>query len=436
MWLHKAMPVISSLGVRSYYRVTVAGARLPETGPVLLVANHNNSLVDPALAVVAAGRTVRFLTKAPLFDDKLIGWLIAAVGSVPVYRQQDDPTKLSQNLDSFRDVHAALAAGDVVGIFPEGITHSASRLAPLKTGAARIAIGAAGILGRDFPIVAMGLVFRDRDRFRSEAHVIISEPLRWGDLVGEGESKRAVRELTARIEAQMRSVTLNLERWEDEPLVRAAEQVWRAELDGDAALPRDAAAKLDRLRRVTDALAALREGTDDSWRETAIALRAHARQLHLLGLTPAELRADVKLGETIEWTVSHVPLVLVLPVSLIGGIVFWPAKWVTTTIADRLTAAEGPESLVTHRVLVGAVVFLLWFLIVALVVWAAAGAWWALVALLLQPFLAFAALAVGDRRARAWAAVRRFFLRRAEKPRLDALRERQRVIAERLRQLI
>lgn len=436
MWLHKAMPVISSLGVRSYYRVTVAGARLPETGPVLLVANHNNSLVDPALAVVAAGRTVRFLTKAPLFDDKLIGWLIAAVGSVPVYRQQDDPTKLSQNLDSFRDVHAALAAGDVVGIFPEGITHSASRLAPLKTGAARIAIGAAAILGQDFPIVAMGLVFRDRDRFRSEAHVIISEPLRWGDLVGEGESKRAVRELTARIEAQMRSVTLNLERWEDEPLVRAAEQVWRAELEADAAAPRDAAAELDRLRRVTDALAALREGTDDSWRETAVALRAHARQLHLLGLTPAELRADVKFGETIEWTVSHMPLVLVLPVSLLGGILFWPAKWITTTIADRLTAAEGPESLVTHRVLVGAVVFLLWFLIIAAVVWAAAGAWWALGALLIQPFFAFAALAVGDRRARAWAAVRRFFLRRTEKPRLDALRERQRAIAERLRQLI
>jgi glycerol-3-phosphate O-acyltransferase/dihydroxyacetone phosphate acyltransferase len=132
MRLHWLMPVISHLGVRSYYRVTLSGSRVPTEGPVLLVANHNNSLVDPALVVVAAERNVRFLAKEPLFRDRLIGWLIRAVGSVPVYRQQDDPAKLAQNLDSFRDVHAVLAGGDAVGIFPEGISHSASQLAPLK----------------------------------------------------------------------------------------------------------------------------------------------------------------------------------------------------------------------------------------------------------------------------------------------------------------
>jgi hypothetical protein len=92
-------------------------------------------LVDPALVAWTAGRQVRFLAKAPLFTHPLIGWLVTAVGSVPVYRQQDDPRKVSQNVDSFRDVHRVLASGHVVGIFPEGISHSASRLAPLKTGA-------------------------------------------------------------------------------------------------------------------------------------------------------------------------------------------------------------------------------------------------------------------------------------------------------------
>ena len=223
-----AMNVISNLAIRAYYRVTVAGARVPSEGAVLLVANHNNSLVDPALVVVAADRTVRFMAKEPLFRDPLIGWLVKGVGSVPVYRQQDDPTKLAQNLDSFRDVHKVLAAGDAVGIFPEGISHSSSKLAPLKTGAARIAIGAGQIIGHDFPIIAMGLVFRDRDAFRSEAHIIITDPFRWDDLLVAGvEDREAVRELTRRIETAMRSVTVNLEAWEDEPLVRGAEQVWR-----------------------------------------------------------------------------------------------------------------------------------------------------------------------------------------------------------------
>lgn len=438
------MPLISNLGVRSYYRVTVAGARVPAEGPVLLVANHNNSLVDPAFVVVAADRTVRFLAKSTLFGDKLIGWLVKGVGSVPVYRAVDDPTKVVQNLDSFRDVHAALAAGDAVGIFPEGISHSSSQLAPLKTGAARMAMGAGHLVGHDFPIVAMGLVFRDRDTFRSEAHAIITEPFRWDDLLARGQEDRdAVRELTRRIESAMRSVTLNLAQWEDEPLVRAAEAVWVAEFPeavttastSGTRAAHTVAAQIERLRVTTEALAALRTGGDASWRETAIELRAHAKMLRRLGLTPSELKGDVRVGEAIEWTVGRIPLAIVLPVSLVGAVVFFPPKWLTARAADKMAESEGPDTTVTHRVLIGAIVFPLWFAAVALAVWPLAGTGWAVATFLLQPFWAFAALAVGERRQHAWAAVRRFFLRRSERPRLEELRARQRAIAEQLKVL-
>lgn len=430
-WL---MSIVSNLGVRSYYRVTVSGARVPAEGPVLLVANHNNSLVDPALVVCAADRVVRFLAKWPLFTDPLIGWLVKAVGSVPVYRQQDDPSKLSQNLDSFRDVHSVLASGHAIGIFPEGISHSSSQLAPLKTGAARIAIGAGKRIGHDFPIIAMGLVFRDRDLFRSEAHVIISEPFPWSDLVGKEVNDRdAVRELTRRIEAAMRSVTINLEEWEDEPLVHAAADVWQTELGlPDAA---DAMAAVERIAVTTNALRALRSGTNDAWREVAHALQEHARELRRLGLTPTELKGDVHIGEAVEWTVARIPLIVVLPVSIIGGLLFWLPKLVTARAADRMSTAEGEDTLVTYRVLVGGVVFLVWFLVVAGVIWPFAGLGWALFSLVIQPLWAFAALAVGERRQHAWQAARRFFLRRRVRPHLEVLRERQRDLAARLHRL-
>lgn len=428
-WL---MNVISNLGVRSYYRVTIAGARVPSEGPVLLVANHNNSLVDPALVVVAADRTVRFLAKAPLFDDRLIGWLVKAVGSVPVYRQQDDPSKLAQNLDSFRDVHAVLANGDAVGIFPEGISHAASQLAPLKTGAARIAIGAGQLIGHDFAIVAMGLVFRDRDAFRSEAHVVVAEAFRWQDLLAKGvEDRHAVRELTRRIEQAMRSVTVNLERWEDEPVVLAAEQVWRAEFGG----PPDPAAEVERLRITTEALQALRSGGDEAWREVAAALESHATALHRMGLTPMALKGDVRIGEAVEWTVARLPFTVVLPVSLVGAVVFWVPRHATAWVARTMSRHEGEETLVTYRVLVGAVVFAAWFLLVAALLVPVVGLGWALLSLVVQPLWAFAALAVGERRQQAWESVRRFFLRRRERPRLQVLRDQQRALAERLQAL-
>jgi glycerol-3-phosphate O-acyltransferase/dihydroxyacetone phosphate acyltransferase len=436
MWLYRAMPLLSEVATRSYYRVTVAGARVPADGPVLLVANHNNSLVDPALVAWTAGRQVRFLAKAPLFTHPLIGWLIKAVGSVPVYRAIDDPSKVSQNADSFRDVHRVLAEGDVVGIFPEGISHSASHLAPLKTGAARIALGAARQLGSDFPIVAMGLVFRDRDTFRSEAHVIIGESFRWDDLVsGTVADRIAVRELTGRIERAMRTVSLNLHQWEDEPLVRTAEAVWRAEFEPGVEHP-DPARELQRLRTVTSALHALRFNDDEDWRATAAGLRAHGRTLEALGLTPRSLLMEVGTAEALRWALVRLPFLVLLPVSMLGAIVFWLPKQATVRVAAHVAAKEGDDALVTHRVLAGAVVFPLWFLLVAGLVTLWAGWSWGVLALAIQPAWAFAALTVGERRQRAWLTVRRYFLRHLERPRLERLRERQRRLAAELKALL
>lgn len=432
MWLYRAMPLISELAVRSYYRITVAGGRLPAEGPVLVVANHNNSLVDPALVAATLGRNVRFLAKAPLFTHPLIGWLVRGVGSVPVYRQQDDPTLVSQNLDSFRDVHRVLAAGAVVGLFPEGISHSASRLAPLKTGAARMAIGASAQLKHDFPIVAVGLVFRDRDAFRSEAHVIVGEPFAWNDLVRDVNDRTTVRALTERIELAMRRVSVNLEQWEDEPLVRTAEAVWRAEFGAEAS----PAAEVERIRIVTDALRELRDGSEHPWRETAIELRAHGRALRKIDLTPDDLVTTISSGEALRWMLRKLPLLPLLPISLVGAVFFYVPKQLAVWGGDWTAKREGDDTLVTHRILVGGVVFPMWIVVtsIAMGVWAGWGA--ALLFALLQPMWAFAALAVGERRQSMWTAIRRYMLRRFIGDRLDALRASQHALALKLRGLL
>ncbi len=124
MWLLPLLPRVASLATRTYYRLARAGERVPTRGPVLLVANHPNSLLDPALVSVAAERPVRFLAKAPLFTDRLVGWLVRGAGSIPVYRRQDDAAQVGRNEEMFAAVHAALADGAAVGIFPEGLSHS------------------------------------------------------------------------------------------------------------------------------------------------------------------------------------------------------------------------------------------------------------------------------------------------------------------------
>ncbi len=57
-----------------YRRIDVVGReRIPESGGVIIAANHHNALVDAMLVIVTVPRAVTVLAKAPLFRHPLIG---------------------------------------------------------------------------------------------------------------------------------------------------------------------------------------------------------------------------------------------------------------------------------------------------------------------------------------------------------------------------
>ncbi len=104
-----------------YPRIEIEGReRIPASGAILFVANHPNSLMDPAVIGFTAQRPVRFFAKAPLFDVPVFGALMKALGMVPAYRGTDDKASVRKNLETL-DVGAKyLIQGEAVGIFPEG----------------------------------------------------------------------------------------------------------------------------------------------------------------------------------------------------------------------------------------------------------------------------------------------------------------------------
>jgi glycerol-3-phosphate O-acyltransferase / dihydroxyacetone phosphate acyltransferase len=125
----------------AFYRIERRGPAVPP-GPVLLVANHPNSLLDPLVLFHTAGRPSRPLARAPLFDRPVIGRLIRAVGGIPVHRREDAPAMMARNRDALQATIRALRAGDAVQIFAEGRSHSDPSVSRLRTGSARIALGA------------------------------------------------------------------------------------------------------------------------------------------------------------------------------------------------------------------------------------------------------------------------------------------------------
>src|SRR5450432_1317910 len=160
-WLTEAL-------VRLYYpvRLVEGGARIPRDRPVVFVLNHPNGLLDPIVLRVATGRATRFLAKSTLFGNPL-GRL--AMGA-------------SRNDESFARCRAALARGEALALFPEGVSHSDPQLRPLKTGAARITLSAerevadaGGQLGA--VVVPVGLFYERKTLFRSRVLLDVGEPL-------------------------------------------------------------------------------------------------------------------------------------------------------------------------------------------------------------------------------------------------------------------
>src|SRR4029077_10679801 len=151
---------------------------VPATTPVIFVLNHPNALVDPVFLFCLTPRKVSFLAKAPLFRMPVIGYLVKALDSLPVYRKQDEGEDLSKNQETFTAARNLLARGGTIGICPEGVSHNAPGLQPIKTGAARISLAAlsTGEVSQ-LEIVPAGLYYTAKTRFRSSALLYFGKPI-------------------------------------------------------------------------------------------------------------------------------------------------------------------------------------------------------------------------------------------------------------------
>ncbi len=165
--LPRIITKLAAWAVAVFYDVERTGPELAE-GSVLVTANHPNALVDPLVIFRTGGRPTRPLAKAPLFEQALVGTILRGLGGLPVYRRQDNPDQMHLNERTFDAAIESLQRKEAVQIFPEGQSHSEPSLAPLRTGAARIAFmaeeGADWSLG--LQVQPVGLTYTRKHLFR------------------------------------------------------------------------------------------------------------------------------------------------------------------------------------------------------------------------------------------------------------------------------
>ena len=227
-------------GALELYFVDIQSSRrelIPPSGPVILAANHPNSIMDTVILGTQTSRTVSYMARSGLFGFFAARWLFNACGVIPIFRAQDDPTQLHRNQGSFDQAFEVLANGGCIGIFPEGRNAPARHVRDIKTGAARIALGAekATGFGLGVKIVPVGLNFVRRERFLSSVLIRFGEPIDTSDWVEsyQEDERGAVRALTDRLQEGIRGVATHMEDDRTMELARDVYSIYGSKLLGD-----------------------------------------------------------------------------------------------------------------------------------------------------------------------------------------------------------
>jgi 1-acyl-sn-glycerol-3-phosphate acyltransferase len=367
--LYSFIRAVVGFALRLFYQVRVHGKASEELGAVIYAGNHPNGLIDPALIFIITRRQVTFLAKAPLFAAPVLGWLLRRLGALPVYRRQDDPSLMSKNEASLEAAAQALVRGRAITLFPEGRSHSEPQLAALKTGVARIALQAAD-RGAAVRIAPVGLTYGEKNRFRSEVLIEVGEPIE----VSAGGGTEAVLALTARIAAGLRRVTLNLEQWEDLPLIKTAEILYALRAGKAAADPQ-------RIRAFAEGVRIFRAEQPERFQRIRKELLSFRRALEIASIDPQDLTLTYRLMPVLSFVLRNlVVFVLWFPLAALGLVLFalpfYVPRWIASALKPELDLVG------TVKFFASLVVAPLWMLLLAAGAWFVLGASWAVAVLL------------------------------------------------------
>lgn len=388
------------LGVvtRVFFRqIEVVGLEhVPRTGPVLFAGNHPNSLIDPMLIITSCGRKVHFAAKDALFKGRILRAILRGLGAVPVKRRHDHDGTLPptgsdagappvDNAAAFDAMFAVLADGGAIGIFPEGLSHDASQLARLKTGAARLALGGAQRTPVPVQIVPCGLTFIHPKRFRSRVLVQFGPPIVVGP--DRHDTPEQVRELTDEIDSALRRLTINAPDWDT---VRALDVVRRLYQPQEISIED----RVELARRFNAYYGAV--SGEPRVVELMARVRAYQQQLDELGVTDRELARDLAKREVTARLLRHLVLVAFwLPLSVPGAPLHVPPLVFARMASKKLTPRK--DVIATTKLVIGMLMVLLAYAATVGVLWWKAGLTWAIVATIVLPVSGYATLRVLDR---------------------------------------
>ncbi|WP_339916398.1 lysophospholipid acyltransferase family protein [Yeosuana marina] len=179
IWLHTVRAYIR-LGLFFYYKKihTVNFDNIPQNKPVLILANHQNALLDALIIATKTKQFSYFLTRASVFNSPLISHILKSLRMIPVYRIRDGIKTITKNHTIFKTCSNLLNNNESVVIFPEGNHNLKRTVRPLSKGFTRIIFESLQENpSLELQLVPVGLNYKHAEKFVDEVSVYVGDPI-------------------------------------------------------------------------------------------------------------------------------------------------------------------------------------------------------------------------------------------------------------------
>ncbi|MGI9528212.1 MAG: 1-acyl-sn-glycerol-3-phosphate acyltransferase [Acidimicrobiia bacterium] len=417
-----------------YHRVEVRQPHdLTASGPQLANASHFGGFVDPVLLIYSMDRVPRFIARDVIWKIPPARWVMNWVGAIPVHKPEDKGARTS-NDQMFASTYTALHDGQLVCIFPEGITVDDPQIAAIKTGSARIALGARANGVEGIRLLSAGIHYQNKAALRSDVFVNIGWEI---DLdanidqyvepgsAADASNHAAVKKLTGAMETNLRLAAPDFEDWTTARSLTNAATV---------ALRLDDSEDLDVGLAERERLAAMLDDSADA-QSVEDAMETYQADLDALGMDDRAYVGGLNRYSVFSWYLIKTLVIglLLLPFALVGlfiNAIPMAIVWLIgrAKVADAMMATIKPMGALLAFVITWSVV--LWWVFANLGVEAMAAV------LILLPVYLFALIAWFERLVLLGRAIRGFAKSRSAKDVFDQVAEHRRAVVESVAQAV
>jgi glycerol-3-phosphate O-acyltransferase/dihydroxyacetone phosphate acyltransferase len=371
--IYQFLKYLFKLTLESFFRVLrVRGHENIPDGPVIFVANHPSTLMDPVIIATILKRPVYFLAAAEFMGK---GWVTIFmqkfINMIPVYRPDTLPGEAKKNADVFFKCFEHLGKDGSILIFPEGSSITQRKLRPLKTGTVRIALGAEEDTGKTINIVPIGLNYSNPHQFRSVCFVSIGKPInsKIKELIGYTEKELALK-YTELVEDSLRENVIHLE---DESVFELFEKVKKIVLHEQQTVSGKMPTQQKQFelgQQIQDAIAYYAKEYPITIQKLNLKLDHYIERILFYNLTDASI---AKGNPKVKWS-DCFKIIFGLPVFGFGFLSHAAPYYISSWFFGKMKVGDQFKG--SMMLIIGLVLFLIWYIFIGVFFAHLFGAWW------------------------------------------------------------